>query len=267
MQAQGKPEQAKTAAGGEKAEEGQSPAGVSVFVGNLAFSTREEGLRRFFEKVGRVRDVRLAKNYDGRSKGFAFVEFEDRDTAEKAAALSGSDLDGRPIRCDIEESRGSGQRGGDRRQGGDRDRDRDQGTRGGDSDSSTVFVGNLAFGTKEDTLRRFFEKAGSISDVRLARTQDGASKGFGYVEFADAASAKKAVALNGTEIDGRQIKVDLDDRTGGRRQGGGRGGYGERRGRGGYGGGRDFDRGYAGRGGRGYGDREGRNNRFDDSDD
>ena len=84
--------------------------------------------------------------------------------------------------------------------------------------------------------------------------EDGRSKGFAYVQFSSPDGAKKALELNGFELDGRAVRLDLSqsNKSGG---GGGRGGFGG--GRGGFGGGRGGfggDRGgFGGRGGFGYG--------------
>ena len=58
----------------------------------------------------------------------------------------------------------------------------------------------------------------------------GRSRGFGFVTFTDAAAAKSALSLNGTELDGRTIRVDIasEKRKSGPRFGGGGGGGGGR---------------------------------------
>ncbi len=65
--------------------------------------------------------------------------------------------------------------------------------------------------------------------------EDGQPKGFAHIEFETPEAAKKAVALNGQELDGRALRLDISHPSGGGR-GGGRGGFGG--GRGGFGGGR-----------------------------
>ena len=72
----------------------------NLYVGNLPHSTTEPQLRTLFEAHGPVERVSIVMDKEtGRSKGFAFVEMTDAGQADKAcAALSGSDLDGRPMR-------------------------------------------------------------------------------------------------------------------------------------------------------------------------
>ncbi|MEQ8850504.1 MAG: RNA-binding protein [Phycisphaerales bacterium] len=110
-----------------------------------------------------------------------------------------------------------------------------------------LYVGNLSYDTTEDALRDYFSQHGEVTSATLVMDREtGRPRGFGFVEFADAESAKKAIdATNGQEFDGRTLNVNearpREPRSGGGGYGGGGGG-----GRGGYGGGR-------GGGGGGYG--------------
>ena len=102
--------------------------------------------------------------------------------------------------------------------------------------SKKLFVGSLSWDTNDDGLRAAFGTYGEVSEAVVISDRDtGRSRGFGFVTFDDDEAADKAVAaLNGTELDGRTIRVDVaqaKQRSGG---GGGGGGGG---GRGGYGGG------------------------------
>ncbi len=131
----------------------------------------------------------------------------------------------------------------------------------------SVFVGNLPFSATEEDLKKLFADCGDIEGARIAMDREtGRARGFGYVDFADEAAVDKAMALTGTDLNGREIRVDFGrrgfsgERSGGfqgerrggfsgeRRGGrggfrGGRGGFGGERGgfRGGRGGGRRFD--------------------------
>ena len=102
-----------------------------------------------------------------------------------------------------------------------------------------IFVGNLDFNTNEDELRRLFEAHGQVDRVSIMTDRDtGRSRGFGFVEMANAEEGDKAIAaLNGTQVGGRTLNVN-EARPKPERgaSGGGRGR--ERGGRGGGGGGR-----------------------------
>jgi len=73
-----------------------------------------------------------------------------------------------------------------------------------------IYVGNLSYNTTEGDLRTAFASHGEVvSSAVIADKDTGRSKGFGFVEMADNQQAKAAIAaLDGSEIDGRQIKVN-----------------------------------------------------------
>jgi RNA recognition motif-containing protein len=63
-----------------------------VFVGNLNFRATEPQLAKFLEPAGAIHEVRIARGPDGRSRGFAIVEFDSDEHAEMAIEV----FDGRP---------------------------------------------------------------------------------------------------------------------------------------------------------------------------
>ncbi|CAA7405407.1 unnamed protein product [Spirodela intermedia] len=75
--------------------------------------------------------------------------------------------------------------------------------------TKTLFLGNLSFDAGEDDVTDFFKDVGEIVSIRLAKSENGKSRGFGHVEFATEGEARKALALNGEEMLGRQVKLDL----------------------------------------------------------
>ncbi len=70
-----------------------------LFVGGISWDTKEEGLKEFFEKVGKVEEVKIVTDrFTGKSKGFAFVTMETEEDAKKAIEeLNGKELDGRQL--------------------------------------------------------------------------------------------------------------------------------------------------------------------------
>jgi len=69
---------------------------------------------------------------------------------------------------------------------------------------SKLYVGNLNYSTNEESLKELFSSYGNVTSVNII-----SGRGFGFVEMEtpEAAAAAKE-ALNGTELDGRTIKVD-----------------------------------------------------------
>ena len=99
-----------------------------------------------------------------------------------------------------------------------------------------LFIGGLSFSTSDERLRELFASAGTVESAAVVTDRDtGRSRGFGFVEMSTAEEAAEAVKkFNGQEVDGRPLKVELANPSGGGRSGGGyRGGGGNRGGGGG----------------------------------
>ncbi|MGP1588201.1 MAG: RNA recognition motif domain-containing protein [Treponemataceae bacterium] len=73
---------------------------TSIHIGNLNFTTTEEGLKAAFQEFGTVESARIIKDKEtGSSKGFGFVDIIEDDKAINAIkVLNGKILDGRKIR-------------------------------------------------------------------------------------------------------------------------------------------------------------------------
>jgi len=86
-----------------------------------------------------------------------------------------------------------------------------------------LFIGSLSFSTSSERLRETFARVGSVESASVVTDRDtGRSRGFGFVEMATSEEANNAVAqLNGAELDGRRIKVELAKTSGGTGGGGG----------------------------------------------
>jgi RNA recognition motif-containing protein len=102
-----------------------------------------------------------------------------------------------------------------------------------------LYVGNLPYSATEQSLRDAFAASGTVDSVSVITDRDtGQSKGFAFIEMASDREAQAATeALNGTTMDGRQIKVNeakpRENKGGGGRVrggygGGGGGGFGRR---------------------------------------
>lgn len=100
-----------------------------------------------------------------------------------------------------------------------------------------IYVGNLSFNTTEATLNDTFAQHGEVRSANLVMDREtGRPRGFGFVEMDDEGARKAIEALNGAELDGRQLNVNeakpRENRGGGGSFGGGnRGGGGGRGGR------------------------------------
>jgi translation initiation factor 4B len=73
----------------------------------------------------------------------------------------------------------------------------------------TAHVGNLAFDLTETEIENYFEGCKVISVRILKDRMDNRPKGFGYVEFADLDSLKKALSLADGQLAGRSVRVSV----------------------------------------------------------
>ena len=77
--------------------------------------------------------------------------------------------------------------------------------------STNLYVGNLSFQTSTSQLEGLFADFGEVTSAQVITDRDtGQSRGFGFVEMKTSDQADRAISgLNGREIDGRQLKVNV----------------------------------------------------------
>ena len=74
----------------------------------------------------------------------------------------------------------------------------------------SIYVGNLSWGMTSEKLQEVFEKVGAVSSSRVITDREtGRSKGFGFVEMSKEDADKAVTELNGQEVEGRTLKVNL----------------------------------------------------------
>lgn len=196
-----------------------------VFCQGLPWSADEYSITDFFAECGGVESVELPLAADGRSSGTAFVTFTTEEATEAGLAMNGETFPGsnRWIKI-IKGAYGKEQTEAKERENTEQ--------------TSSIFVGNLAWEVTEDAIREAFQECGDIYSVRFAQDREsGEFRGFGHIDFDSPESASRAVALAGTDVAGRPIRCDFAAAK--KSFGGGGGGYGNGgRGRGGGGKGR-----------------------------
>lgn len=79
-----------------------------------------------------------------------------------------------------------------------------------------IYIGNLSFGTTEDTLKPLFIEFGEVESIKLIKDRfSGRPKGFGFIEMPSNSEADQAIkALNGNLVDGSNIIVKPADSGG-----------------------------------------------------
>jgi len=165
-----------------------------VFVGGLPWKVTEDELKEFFGVCGTITAVSQPTDDQGRSKGIAYVKFTDSAAAAKAVAKNEEELGGRWLK--IELSTGP-------------KRDARPAPVKPDQPCYTIFMGNISWDADEAAVRAAFDSCGTITAVRFATDRNtGEFRGFGHVEFEEETAAEKAVAVAGTMVSGRPIRVD-----------------------------------------------------------
>jgi RNA recognition motif-containing protein len=95
--------------------------------------------------------------------------------------------------------------------------------------AAKLYVGGLSYSTTSEGLREFFAQCGNVLSATVITDRfSGQSRGFGFVEMDTNEEANTAISqLNGRELDGRRITVEISNpqapRSGGGRPGGGGG--------------------------------------------
>ena len=204
-----------------------------LFVAGLPESISEDVLRQIFEATGgKIVEVSLPRERaTGKVRGFGFVTFASPDEALRARdALDGSIHAGRsisvrpfssepPKRGERMDSRSEAPGGG----GG--------GGAAGGSEDRTLYVGNLPYDTNQQELSQYLTDAGvgPIARIHLPVGPDGRMRGFGFVTLGNAEAAQAALGvLNGAEVRGRRLMVNIAHPRGDRPPGFSGGGFSQR---------------------------------------
>eukprot|EP00123_Amoebidium_parasiticum_P017282 comp23784_c0_seq1/m.41268 comp23784_c0_seq1/g.41268 ORF comp23784_c0_seq1/g.41268 comp23784_c0_seq1/m.41268 type:complete len:885 (-) comp23784_c0_seq1:484-3138(-) len=174
-----------------RTEENQA---CTVFVKNLLYAVTEDELAAFFSKVGEVKEVRLVRSAQGRSKGYAYVEFATPEPVEAAVALDRTLMGDRPMfidRCQEQAEKRTHFPIGE--------------------DPSTLFVAGLPKDYTKEQVENLFKPYGALRQVRMGTSKKGQQRGFCYVEFEDEAAARKALAVDGMELADQPLKVAVSN--------------------------------------------------------
>ncbi|CAK9199265.1 unnamed protein product [Sphagnum troendelagicum] len=141
---------------------------LEVFVGGLDKDTSEEDLKRLFQQVGDVVEVRLMRNSQtGKNKGYAFIRYATTAMAKRAAEeLQHIEINGRP--CGVLPS----------------------------EENDTLFLGNISKSWKKEMVLDALRDMGINNIEELTLMEDpqleGVNRGFSFIEFSTHKEALKA---------------------------------------------------------------------------
>lgn len=176
----------------------------TVFVGNMPLTMNEKSIRRIFSDFGTVDSVRMrnlipaneklsrrvthlsGKLNDKQTSLTFYVKFTSEEFVEKALKYNGTKLEDHVIRVD---------KVGNKKKEFGKD--------------LAVFVGNLPFDIKENTLFAFFsEQIGPVEAVRIVRDKvTGMGKGFAFVNFQQDSSVSLALSMETIKMEKRDLRI------------------------------------------------------------
>ena len=179
----------------------QGKEAFELYVQGIDFMATEKDVECHFSGLKDFKSIRLLKREDGRHTGKCFVQFYTDEGRMAGLDLQLSQINGREIYVTL--PRPSGERPvnppGYRANFNPND--------GVGTESCSIIVRNLPFSADENSLSTHFSNCGPIDRVRIIRKDDGTSKGFGFVDFKDLESARKALLKTGSKIDSRNIDI------------------------------------------------------------
>jgi polyadenylate-binding protein len=188
---------------------------TNLYVKQFSLAWTDEKLRELFSPFGEVNSLKIARDFEGQSKGFAFVDFATHESAAKALdelngkVVEGEDADGQPTKFELYVNRA--QKKAERL----RDiRNRTESAKAeqlGKYQGMNLYVKNIDDTITDDDLRELFAPFGTITSARIMREEDThVSKGFGFVCYGNPEEASRAVSeMNGRMIRSKPLYVTL----------------------------------------------------------
>jgi len=206
----------------------------TLYVSNLPFDLDDNDLKQIFSEFN-VKAANVAVRQGGRSLGFGFVEFNNaQDQKSALEALDQSEVNNRVITVKVATGRRTGGGGGGNRNEGRRNiggGNRNEGRRNisnaprrrnpsnntntnekREPSSSMIYVSNLPFSVDDKRLSEIFTGY-KVKNAYVAVRRNGRSKGFGFVDFGSSEDQQKALKLNGHEVDGRPLTIQVANKV------------------------------------------------------
>lgn len=180
---------------------------TNVYVKNFGENVEDQKLREMFEKYGEITSAVVAKGDDGKSKGHGFVNFKDAAAAEAAVKdLNETDLNGKKLFV------GRFQKKFERASTLKKIHEEKKQERQNRYVGINLYIKNLDDTIDDERLRKEFAGFGTITSAKVM-TENGRSKGFGFVCFSAPEEATKAVTdMNGRIVVSKPLYVALAQR-------------------------------------------------------
>jgi len=181
---------------------------TNIFVKNLDEAVTDAQLQDLFSKFGEITSLALMKDEQGKSKGFAFINYGDMDAAAKAVeAKNAEELNGKPMYV------GRAQKKSERMAELKEKFDKIKLERINKYQGVNLYVKNLDEQLADDAFLAAFSEYGVVTSCKVMRDDKGQGKGFGFVCYTTPEEATKAVTeMNGKILAQKPIYVALAQR-------------------------------------------------------
>ncbi|CCF56548.1 hypothetical protein KAFR_0B02500 [Kazachstania africana CBS 2517] len=168
---------------------------TNVYVKNVPLDTTEEEFKELFEKPGKTSSIVLEKGEDGKLKGFGFVNYENHEDALKAVEeLNNTEFKGQELYV------GRAQKKYERMQALKQQYEATRLEKMAKYQGVNLFIKNLDDSIDDEKLKEEFAPFGTITSTKVMRTENGKSKGFGFVCFSSPEEATKAITEKNQQI-------------------------------------------------------------------
>jgi len=186
---------------------------TNIYIKNLNETVGDEQLQTLFSKFGTIKSAVIMKDSQGKSKGFAFINFDSPKAAEKAVEeMNNKQYEGKVMY--VGRAQKKAEREAELRQKFEQIKQEQMMKYQG----VNLYVKNLEDNIDDDKLRELFSQFGAISSSRVMRDPKGNSKGFGFVCFHTPDEATKAqMEMNGKILVSKPLYVALAQRKEDRR--------------------------------------------------
>jgi len=180
---------------------------TNIFIKNFGDQLDQDKLRELFEQHGKILSFKIENDENGHSKGFGFCSFENPDEAEEAVQkLNGFTIGDKQLYV------GRFQKKNERLSEIKRKKDAQRQERMNKYQGVNLYIKNLDDTIDDERLRKEFSKFGTITSAKIM-SENGRSKGFGFVCFSAPDEATKAVTeMNGSIVGSKPLYVALAQR-------------------------------------------------------
>lgn len=156
----------------------------NIFIKNLATSIDNKSLFDTFSVFGNILSCKVTADEEGSSKGFGYVHFETDEAAQEAIKkLDGCQIEGQTVSVVLYQRRAD---------------------RAGVSDWTNLYLKQFPLSWSEEQLQGIVGAYGETTSVLISRDEEGKSKGFAFINFADHEGASAALE----ELNGKEVKDD-----------------------------------------------------------